>query len=276
MSTYHLDYLGQLESEAIHIMREVAGQFERPALLFSGGKDSITLVHLALKAFRPGRFPFPLVHIDTGHNFQEALDFRDELVDAIGEKLIVRKVEDTIKEKNLTEQKGKFASRNALQTYTLLDIIEEFKFDALIGGARRDEEKARAKERIFSVRDEFGQWNPKLQRPELWNIYNGKIHKGENVRAFPISNWTELDIWNYIRHGNIALPSIYFSHERQVILHEGQLVAVSEFVQPAEGDVILTKKVRYRTVGDMTCTAAVESTASTLDEVINEIIATKI
>src|SRR5450432_2068150 len=273
---YKLDYLDQLESESIHIFREVAGQFERPALLFSGGKDSITLVHLALKAFRPGKFPFPLVHIDTGHNFQEALDFRDALAAQIGEKLIVRKVADTIKQKNLTEQKGKFASRNALQTFTLLDTIEEFKFDACIGGARRDEEKARAKERIFSVRDEFGQWNPKLQRPELWNIYNGRIHKGENVRVFPISNWTELDIWNYIRKENIGLPSIYFAHDRQVIEHEGQLVAMSEYVQPAEGDVILTKKVRYRTVGDMTCTAAVESTASTLDEVINEIIATKI
>lgn len=275
MSKYHLDYLGQLESEAIHIMREVAGQFERPALLFSGGKDSITLIHLALKAFRPGKFPFPLVHIDTGHNFPEALNFRDELVNKIGEKLIVRKVEDTIKEKNLTEQKGKFASRNALQTYTLLDIIEEFKFDVLIGGGRRDEEKARAKERIFSVRDEFGQWNPKLQRPELWNTYNGKIHKGENVRAFPISNWTELDVWNYIRSQKIDLPSIYFSHEREVLEHEGQLVAVSGYIQLEPTDVILKKKVRYRTVGDMTCTAAVESDASDIDSVINEIIATK-
>jgi sulfate adenylyltransferase subunit 2 len=275
MSKYHLDYLGQLESEAIHIMREVAGQFERPALLFSGGKDSITLVHLALKAFRPGKFPFPLVHIDTGHNFPEALDFRDKLVDEIGEKLIVRNVGDTIKEKNLTEQKGKFASRNALQTYTLLDIIEEFKFDALIGGARRDEEKARAKERIFSVRDEFGQWNPKLQRPELWNIYNGKITKGENVRAFPISNWTELDIWNYIKREKIELPSIYFAHDREVIEHEGQLVSVSDFIRLDENDVITTKKVRYRTVGDMTCTAAVESNADDIDGIIREIIATK-
>jgi len=275
MSKYHLDYLGQLESEAIHIMREVAGQFERSALLFSGGKDSITLVHLALKAFRPGKFPFPLVHIDTGHNFPEALDFRDELVNAIGENLIVRKVADTIKQKNLTEQKGKFASRNALQTYTLLDIIEEFKFDALIGGARRDEEKARAKERIFSVRDEFGQWNPKLQRPELWNIYNGKITKGENVRAFPISNWTELDIWNYIKREQIDLPSIYFAHEREVIEHEGQLVSVSDFIQLDATDVITTKKVRYRTVGDMTCTAAVESNANDIDGIIREIIATK-
>ena len=275
MSKYHLDYLAQLESEAIHIMREVAGQFERPALLFSGGKDSITLVHLALKAFRPGKFPFPLVHIDTGHNFPEALRFRDKLVNKIGEKLIVRKVEDTIREKNLTEQKGKFASRNALQTYTLLDIIEEFKFDALIGGARRDEENARAKERIFSVRDEFGQWDPKLQRPELWNIYNGKIHKGENVRAFPISNWTELDIWNYIKREAIDLPSIYFAHEREVLEYEGQLVSLSEFIKADENDIVSTKTVRYRTVGDMTCTAAVESNATSIDDIIKEIIATK-
>jgi sulfate adenylyltransferase subunit 2 len=275
MGTYHLDYLELLESEAIHIMREVAGQFERPALLFSGGKDSITLVHLALKAFSPGKFPFPLVHIDTGHNFPEALDFRDKLVASIDEKLIVRKVEDTIIEKNLTEQKGKFASRNALQTYTLLDIIEEFKFDALIGGARRDEEKARAKERIFSVRDEFGQWDPKLQRPELWNIYNGKIHKGENVRAFPISNWTELDIWNYIKREQIELPSIYFSHEREVLEYEGQLVSISAFIKADENDVVTKKNVRYRTVGDMTCTAAVESNATSIDDIIREIIATK-
>ncbi len=270
-----LDYLGQLESEAIHIMREVAGQFERPALLFSGGKDSITLVHLALKAFRPGKFPFPLVHIDTGHNFPEALAFRDMLVEKIGEKLIVRKVEDTIKEKNLTELKGKFNSRNALQTFTLLDIIDEFNFDVLIGGARRDEEKARAKERIFSVRDEFGQWNPKLQRPELWNTYNGKIHKGENVRAFPISNWTELDIWNYIRSEKIDLPSIYFAHDREVLEHEGQLVAVSEHLQLEATDVVSKRRVRYRTVGDMTCTAAVESNATGIDDIIIEIIATK-
>jgi len=275
MNHYKLDYLDQLESEAIHILREVAGQFERPALLFSGGKDSITLVHLALKAFRPGKFPFPLVHIDTGHNFREALDYRDVLVNKIGEKLIVRKVEDTIKAKNLTEQKGKFASRNQLQTYTLLDAIEEFQFDACIGGGRRDEEKARAKERIFSVRDEFGQWDPKLQRPELWNTYNGKIHKGENVRAFPISNWTELDVWNYIRREKIALPSIYFAHDRQVLEHEGQLVAVSEFIKLESKDIISTKKVRYRTVGDMTCTAAVESTAGTIDDIIREITATK-
>jgi sulfate adenylyltransferase subunit 2 len=276
MSQYHLDYLEQLEAESIHIFREVAGQFERPVLLFSGGKDSISLVNLARKAFSPGKIPFPLMHIDTGHNFPEALEFRDWLTEQAGATLIVRKVEDTIKEKNLTEPKGKFASRNWLQTYTLLDAIDEFRFDACIGGARRDEEKARAKERIFSVRDEFGQWNPKLQRPELWNIYNGRIHKGENVRVFPISNWTELDVWNYIRKENIALPSIYFAHEREVVEHEGQLVAVSGYVQLDQNDIVLRKKVRYRTVGDMTCTAAVESNATTLDEVIDEITATRI
>lgn len=275
MSKYSLDYLDHLESEAIHIFREVAGQFERPALLFSGGKDSITLVQLALKAFRPGKFPFPLVHIDTGHNFPEALKYRDELAEKLGEKLIVRNVGDTIKAKNLTEPKGKFASRNALQTFTLLDTIEEFKFDACIGGARRDEEKARAKERIFSVRDEFGQWDPKLQRPELWNTYNGKISKGENVRVFPISNWTELDVWNYIRREKIELPSIYFSHERDVIDHEGQLVAVSDFIKLDATDTVLKKTVRYRTVGDMTCTAAVESKADNIDDIISEITATK-
>lgn len=271
-----LNYLEQLEAESIHIFREIAAQFEKPALLFSGGKDSITLVHLAQKAFAPGKIPFPLVHIDTGHNFQEALDYRDAMAGSVGATLIVRKVEDTIKAKSLTEPKGKFPSRNWLQTYTLLDTIEEFKFDACIGGARRDEEKARAKERIFSVRDDFGQWNPKLQRPELWNIYNGRISKGENVRVFPISNWTELDIWNYIKHENIQLPSIYFAHEREVIVHEGQLVANSPYVSLEATDVVIKKQVRYRTVGDMTCTAAVESTASTLDEVINEITAAKI
>ena len=275
MSEHRLDYLEQLESESIHIFREVAGQFEKPALLFSGGKDSIVLVHLALKAFRPGKFPFPLLHIDTGHNFPEALSHRDELANSIGEKLIVRKVEDTIRAKHLTEPKGKFASRNALQTYTLLDAIDEFKFDACIGGARRDEEKARAKERIFSIRDEFGQWNPKLQRPELWNTYNGRIHKGENVRVFPISNWTELDIWNYIRREKIALPSIYFAHDREVLEHEGQLVATSAFIQLEPTDKVSVKKVRYRTVGDMTCTAAVESEAANIDDIISEIIITK-
>jgi sulfate adenylyltransferase subunit 2 len=276
MHAHQLDYLQQLEAESIHIFREVAAQFERPALLFSGGKDSITLVQLAKKAFAPGKIPFPLVHIDTGHNFPEALAYRDWLANEVGATLIVRKVEDTIKQRNLTEPKGKFASRNWLQTYTLLDTIEEFKFDACIGGARRDEEKARAKERIFSVRDDFGQWDPKLQRPELWNIYNGRIHKGENVRVFPISNWTELDVWNYIKTEEISLPSIYFSHNREVIEHEGQLIAVSPFITIDENDTVLTKRVRYRTVGDMTCTAAVESTAATLDEVVNEIKATRI
>lgn len=274
--SYQLDYLEQLEAESIFIFREVAAQFERPALLFSGGKDSITLVHLAGKAFAPGPIPFPLVHIDTGHNFPEALAYRDVMTARLNAKLVVRKVEDTIRQRQLTEPRGKFASRNWLQTYTLLETIEEFEFDACIGGARRDEEKARAKERIFSVRDEFGQWNPKLQRPELWNIYNGKIQKGENVRVFPISNWTELDVWGYIRKEKIELPSIYFSHEREVIEHDGQLVAVSPFIRIDETDVIQTKKVRYRTVGDMTCTAAVESEASSLDEVINEIILTRI
>jgi len=276
MRKHHLNYLEQLEAESIHIFREIAAQFEKPALLFSGGKDSITLVHLAQKAFAPWKIPFPLVHIDTGHNFQEALDYRDAMAASVGATLIVRKVEDTIKAKSLTEPKGKFPSRNWLQTYTLLDTIEEFKFDACIGGARRDEEKARAKERIFSVRDDFGQWNPKLQRPELWNIYNGRISKGENVRVFPISNWTELDIWNYIKHENIQLPSIYFAHEREVIVHEGQLVANSPYVSLEATDVVIKKQVRYRTVGDMTCTAAVESNASTLEEVINEITAAKI
>jgi sulfate adenylyltransferase subunit 2 len=276
MSSYKLDYLDKLESESIHIMREVAGQFERPALLFSGGKDSICLVYLALKAFRPGKFPFPLVHIDTGHNFPEALAYRDNLVKELDEQLIVRYVEETIKRQHLTEPKGKFASRNALQTYTLLETIEEFQFDACIGGARRDEEKARAKERVFSVRDEFGQWDPKRQRPELWNTYNGKIHKGENVRVFPISNWTELDVWNYIKREGIALPSIYFAHQRDVLIHQEQLIAVSEFITLEDSDVIANKQVRYRTVGDMTCTAAVESTASTIDDIVNEIAITRI
>ena len=270
------EHLRQLEAESIYVMREVAAQFERPALLFSGGKDSITLVHLAAKAFAPMKTPFPLVHIDTGHNFPEALAYRDALAAELGAELIVRKVEDTIAAKGLTEPKGKFASRNWLQTHTLLDTIEEFHFDACIGGARRDEEKARAKERFFSVRDEFGQWDPKLQRPELWNIYNGRIQKGENVRVFPISNWTELDVWSYIAQEGIALPSIYFAHNRDVIEHEGRLIAVSPYIQIDENDVIQNKRVRYRTVGDMTCTAAVESNAATLEEVVAEITASRI
>jgi len=271
------DYLDQLEAEAIHIILEVAGQFERPALLFSGGKDSICLVHLAQKAFKPGKFPFPLVHIDTGHNFPEALDFRDQLVKKIDEKLIVRKVEETIRKRKLVDASGKFPSRNALQTYTLLDTIEEFEFDVCIGGARRDEEKARAKERIFSVRDDFGQWNPKKQRPEIWDIYNGRINKGENVRAFPISNWTELDIWNYIEREKIELPNIYFTHSRQIVQTEnGQLMAYSEYLNLDDSDHIREGKVRYRTVGDMTCTAAVVSEAHTVRDIIEEIKIAKI
>src|SRR5579862_6183603 len=275
MIKHQLDYLDELEAEAIYILREVAGQFEKPALLFSGGKDSITLVRLAEKAFRPGKFPFPLVHIDTGHNFQETIDYRDRMIERIGEKLIVGYVQDDIDSGKVVEQKGKNASRNQLQTVTLLNTIAKHQFDACIGGARRDEEKARAKERIFSVRDEFGQWDPKRQRPELWNLYNGKIHKGENVRVFPISNWTELDVWSYIRREGIDLPSIYFAHEREVIEHDGQLVAVSSFIRLDDSDKVVKKKVRYRTVGDMTCTAAVESNAVTIDEIIREINATK-
>jgi sulfate adenylyltransferase subunit 2 len=266
-----MDYLDHLEAEAIYILREVAGQFENPALLFSGGKDSITLVHLAKKAFRPGKFPFPLVHIDTGHNFQETIDYRDWLVEELGEKLIVGYVQDSIDQGKVVEQKGKNASRNALQTVTLLETIEKNGFDACIGGARRDEEKARAKERIFSVRDEFGQWDPKRQRPELWNIFNGKIHKGENVRVFPISNWTELDVWNYIKRENIKLPTIYFSHEREVVLRYGQWMAAAPFLNIDDDDITDFKSVRFRTVGDMTCTAAVDSVAVELDDIIEEI-----
>jgi sulfate adenylyltransferase subunit 2 len=272
-----MDYLDRLEAEAIHIMREVAGQFERPALLFSGGKDSIVLTRLAEKAFRPGKFPFPLVHVDTGHNFAEVIAFRDHLAAELGEKLIVRRVEDTIRERGLVESGGKYPSRNPLQTYTLLDVIEEFEFDACIGGARRDEEKARAKERIFSVRDDFGQWDPKRQRPELWNIYNGRIRKGENVRVFPISNWTELDVWNYIKRENISLPAIYFSHEREcVVLPSGQLLGLSEHLTLDDDDEIVTRHVRFRTVGDSTCTAAVESDATTINDIIEDILVAKV
>jgi len=271
-----LDYLDELEAEAIHILREVAGQFEKPALLFSGGKDSITLVRLAEKAFRPGKFPFPLVHIDTGHNFEETIIYRDNMIKRIGEKLIVGHVQDDIDAGRVVEQKGKNASRNQLQTVTLLNTIAKHQFDACIGGARRDEEKARAKERIFSVRDEFGQWDPKRQRPELWNIYNGKIHKGENVRVFPISNWTELDVWNYIRREKIELPTIYFAHERDVITRNGQLMAASPFLNMDDEDVVERRNVRFRTVGDMTCTAAVESYAFEIDNIIDEISASRV
>lgn len=276
MNKQDTTYLDQLEAEAIFILREVAGQFEKPALFFSGGKDSITLVRLAEKAFRPGKFPFPLVHIDTGHNFSETISFRDDMIARIGEKLIIGHVQDSIDQGKVIEQTGKNASRNALQTVTLLDTIAEGKFDACIGGARRDEEKARAKERIFSVRDEFGQWDPKRQRPELWNIYNGKIHRGENVRVFPISNWTELDVWNYIRRENIELPSIYFAHERDVITRNGQLMAAADCLNMDSDDQIERRNVRFRTVGDMTCTAAVESDADQIDDIIEEIKMSKI
>ena len=275
-NTRYPDHLDELEAEAIYILREVAGQFERPALLFSGGKDSITLVRLAEKAFRPGKFPFPLVHIDTGHNFEETIAYRDAIVKRLNEKLIIGYVQDTIDAGRVIEQKGKNASRNALQTVTLLDIIAQHKFDACIGGARRDEEKARAKERIFSVRDEFGQWDPKRQRPELWNILNGKIHKGENVRVFPLSNWTELDVWNYVRREKIELPSIYFAHKRDTIIRNGQLMAATPFLNMDEEDIIERKSVRFRTVGDMTCTAAVESNADMIDDIIEEIGASRI
>jgi sulfate adenylyltransferase subunit 2 len=271
-----INHLKALEEEAMHILLEVMGQFERPALLFSGGKDSIVLVHLASKLFKPAHIPFPLVHIDTGHNFHEALAYRDALAERLKAKLIVRHVADSIAKHGLSEPGGKFPSRNALQSYTLLDTIEEFEFDACIGGARRDEEKARAKERIFSVRDEFGTWDPKNQRPEIWNIYNGQISKGQNVRVFPISNWTELDVWNYIRQENITLPSIYFAHDREVIRYGNQWLATNEFISIENTDEITTKRVRYRTVGDMTCTAAVESNADSLDAVIDEIISSRI
>jgi sulfate adenylyltransferase subunit 2 len=260
-----------LESEAIYIFREVAAQFEKPVLLFSGGKDSITLVRLAQKAFYPAKIPFPLLHIDTGHNFPETIAFRDKLVEELGLQLIVRKVQDSIDAGKVVEEKGKYASRNSLQTTTLLDAIEEFKFDACIGGARRDEEKARAKERIFSIRNDFGEWDEKNQRPEVFNILNGRIQLGQNVRVFPISNWTELDVWNYIDRENIEIPSIYFAHQRNVFERDGLVWAAEEVVYREETEKVIQKTVRYRTVGDMTCTAAVYSTASTIQQIIQEI-----
>jgi sulfate adenylyltransferase subunit 2 len=266
----------QLEDESIYIMREVASQFERPALLFSGGKDSITLVRLAQKAFWPARIPFPLLHVDTGHNFPETIEFRDWLVRETGAELIVRNVQDTINAGRVREETGKYASRNVLQTVTLLDAIEEFKFDACIGGARRDEEKARAKERVFSVRNDFGQWEPKKQRPELFDMLNGIIDIGENVRVFPISNWTELDVWTYIQKENLAIPSIYFSHERDVIERDGLIWPHSEFLNVQADEIPFRKTVRFRTVGDMTCTAAVESEAASVATIITEILAAKI
>jgi sulfate adenylyltransferase subunit 2 len=260
-----------LEDEAIYIMREVAAQFDRPALLFSGGKDSITLVHLARKAFYPAKVPFPMLHIDTGHNFPETIEFRDWLAEHTGMQLIVRYVQDSIDGGKVKEETGKYASRNVLQTTTLLDAIEELKLDACIGGARRDEEKARAKERVFSVRDDFGQWDAKKQRPELFDMLNGKINVGENVRVFPISNWTELDVWNYIREENLDLPSIYFSHKREIIERDGLYWPYSDFLNTTEEEVPFKATVRFRTVGDMTCTAAVLSDASTIDTIISEI-----
>lgn len=266
-----MDHLQELEDEAIYILRETAGQFERPVLLFSGGKDSTVLIHLARKAFYPLPTPFPVLHIDTGHNFPEALLFRDQLANSYGIELIIRKIEDTIHTRGLVDATGKFPSRNALQSFTLMEAIRKYRFDACIGGGRRDEEKARAKERIFSVRELDGAWQPYNQRPELWNIYNGMVRDGENVRTFPISNWSELDVWRYIQREKIALPSLYFAHQRECIRYRGKLVAVSEHIRIDDTDEVVTTSVRYRTVGDMTCTAAIESTAVTIEDVIREI-----
>ena len=273
---FTLSHLDELESEAIHIMREVAAERERPVLLFSGGKDSIVLLRLAEKAFRPAHFPFPLLHVDTGHNFPETLEYRDRRVAELGERLIVASVQDSIDRGRVVEETGPRASRNRLQTTTLLDAIAEHRFDAVLGGARRDEERARAKERIFSFRDDFGQWNPRAQRPELWNLYNGRIRKGEQIRVFPISNWTELDVWQYIAREQLELPSIYFAHERQVFRRDGMLYAVSDYVERLPGEDPFSASVRFRTVGDMTCTGGVESRAATIDEVVAEIAATTV
>lgn len=263
--------INALENEAIYIFREVAAQFERPVLLFSGGKDSISLVRLAQKAFYPAKIPFPLMHIDTGHNFPETIEFRDRLVEELGLELIVRNVQDSIDQGKVKEETGRYASRNMLQTTTLLDAIEEFKFDACIGGARRDEEKARAKERIFSVRDDFGQWDEKNQRPELFDMLNGQIELGQNVRVFPISNWTELDVWSYIEKENLEIPSIYFSHTRDTFVRDGLIWSASEHVYRDEEEEVEARTVRFRTVGDMSCTAAVTSYATTISEVVAEI-----
>ncbi len=271
-----LSHLRALESEAIHVMREVAAELEKPVLLFSGGKDSIVLLRLAEKAFRPASFPFPLMHVDTGHNFPEVIEFRDRRVAELGERLIVASVQESIDTGRVVEETGPRASRNQLQTVTLLDALAEHGFDAAFGGARRDEERARAKERVFSFRDDFGQWDPKNQRPELWNLYNGRIKKGENVRVFPISNWTELDVWEYIDSEGLEVPSIYFSHERDVFRRDGMLYAWREGTELIDGEEIFSETVRYRTVGDMSCTGGVLSQASTLEEVVVEIAATRI
>ncbi len=271
-----LSHLRALESEAIHVMREVAAEFERPVLLFSGGKDSIVLLRLAEKAFRPAPFPFPLMHVDTGHNFPEVIEFRDRLVAELGERLVIASVQDSIDSGRVVEETGPRASRNRLQTVTLLDAIAEHGFDAAFGGARRDEERARAKERVFSFRDEFGQWDPKNQRPELWNLYNGRIKKGEHVRVFPLSNWTELDVWEYIDQEQLEVPSIYFAHERNVFSRDDMLYAWREGTELIDGEKVFAETVRYRTVGDMSCTGGVRSQARTLEEVVVEIAATRI
>jgi sulfate adenylyltransferase subunit 2 len=280
VSTSHtiptLTHLDELESEAIHIFREVAAELERPVLLFSGGKDSIVLLRLAEKAFRPGKFPFPIMHVDTGHNFPEAIEYRDRRVAELGERLVVASVQESIDKGRVVEETGPRASRNRLQTTTLLDAIEEHGFDAAIGGARRDEERSRAKERIFSFRDDFGQWNPRAQRPELWDIYNARVRKGEHVRVFPISNWTELDVWQYVEREQLELPPIYFAHEREVFRRDGMLYAASEHVERMDGEEPFTTSVRFRTVGDMTCTGGVESRAATIAEVVEEIAATRV
>jgi len=276
MKNYNLTHLEELESEAIYILREVAAQFERPALLFSGGKDSIVLVHLSRKAFYPASIPFPLLHIDTGHNFAEAISFRDELVEKLNARLIVGSVQESIDTGRVVEEKGINASRNVLQTVTLLDTIEKYKFDAAIGGGRRDEEKARAKERFFSHRDEFGQWDPKNQRPELWNIFNGKKRMGEHFRVFPISNWTEMDVWQYIFQENIELPSLYFTHEREVFFRDGIWLATAPFMAMKPSEKAEKLRVRCRTVGDISCTGLVLSTADNLEDIIREIAATRV
>ncbi len=273
---YELSHLETLEAESIHIFREVAAEFEKPVLLFSGGKDSIILLRLAEKAFAPGKFPFPVMHVDTGHNFPEVIAFRDRLISSIGERLIVANVQDSIDQGRVAEETGPRASRNRLQTTTLLDAIAEHGFDAAFGGARRDEERARAKERMFSFRDDFGQWDPKRQRPELWSLYNARIRKGEHVRVFPISNWTELDVWQYIATEGLEVPSIYFSHPRRVFRRDGMLYAHNQFVELIDGEEPFEESVRYRTVGDMTCTGAVRSRANTLEEVVAEIAATRV
>ena len=275
MPDYTVTHLNQLESEAIFVLRETAAQFEKPVLLFSGGKDSIVMIHLARKAFWPARIPFPLLHIDTGHNFRETMDYRDNLVSDIGANLVVGSVQKAIDEGRVVEEKGQNASRNALQIQTLLDSLEEGQYDAALGGGRRDEEKARAKERFFSHRDEFGQWDPKNQRPELWNIFNGRMSAGEHFRVFPLSNWTEMDVWQYMKRENIPLPSLYFAHEREVVIRNGTILAVSEFLQPREGEAIETRRVRFRTMGDATITGAVDSNADTMDRIIEEVAAAR-